>query len=406
MKYNVHTLDNGIRLIHLKTNNLVAHLGLLSGTGSRDEKDGEHGMAHLVEHMIFKGTKKRKAYHIISRLEDVGGEINAYTTKEDTCVYASFMKNDYARAIELLHDVMFHSIFPGKEIIREKEVIVDEINSCLDNPGEQIFDDFEEKVFYGHPIGRNILGTPASLDKIGMNQISRFVRENYATHEMVVCLVGNISFNMFIRTAEKYFGQVPERKGERTRAGISSYTPDDITIDKDTFQAHSIIGSRAYTLPDDRRLGLHLLNNILGGPGLKTRLNITLREKNGYSYHNESHYTPYTDTGVMTVYFSCDKTKLQRSRDVVLREFRKIRMNKLGTMQLSRAKKQLMGHIAISAENHESLMLSMAKSYLVFNKVDSLVEIQKKIDQITSEDLIDIANDILDEKKLSFLTYQ
>ncbi len=405
MNYSTHILSNGIRLIHLKTNSMIAHVGLLSGTGSRDEEEQEHGMAHLVEHMIFKGTRKRKAYHVISRLEDVGGEINAYTTKEETCVYASFMKHDYARALELLYDVMFNSVFPGKEIIREKEVIVDEINSCFDNPGELIFDDFEEMIFYGHPIGRNILGTPESLGKIGMNEISRFVRENYSTQEMVVCLVGNVPFNRFIKAAEKHFGQVLDKSRKRARSGISSYTPADTIIEKETFQAHSIIGSRAYTLPDERRLGLHLLNNILGGPGLKTRLNMTLREKNGYSYHSESHYTPYTDTGVMMVYFSCEKSKLERSRDAVLKEFRKISMNKLGTMQLSRARKQLMGIIAISAENHESLMLSMAKSYLVFDKVDSLAEISRQIDQITSEEIMEIANDILDKKNLSVLTY-
>jgi predicted Zn-dependent peptidase len=406
MQYDTHNLENGIRLIHLKTNNIVAHLGLLAGTGSRDEEEQEHGLAHLVEHLMFKGTKKRKAYHIISRLEDVGGELNAYTTKEDTCVYASFLKQDYIRAIELLHDVMFNSVFPGKEIEREKEVIADEINSYLDTPGEQIFDDFEDLVFSDHPIGRNILGTPASLNKIGMNQISRFVRDNYSTREIVVCLVGNIPFRRFIAAAEKYFGQVPAKSRTRSRIPISLYRPADIIVEKGTFHAHSIIGSRAYTLPDDRRLGLHLLNNILGGPGLKTRLNMTLREKNGYSYHTESHYTPYTDTGVMMVYYSCDKSKLRRSRDVVLREFRKMRREKLGTMQLTRAKKQLMGQIAISAENHESLMLSMVKSLLVFNRVDSLEEIREKIDRITPGEIIDIANDILAEEKLTVLTYQ
>ena len=405
MNYETHTLDNGIRLIHYRTGNLVAHLGLLVGTGSRDEEETEHGIAHLVEHMLFKGTRKRKAYHIISRLEDVGGEINAYTTKEETCIYASFMKNDYIRAVELLHDVMFNSVFPGKEITREKDVIIDEINSYLDNPGELIFDDFEEMLFNGHPISRNILGTPESLDKIGINQISRFVRENYSTSEIVVCLVGNIPLGRFIRTAEKTFGHVPGKDRTRKRSGISTNHPKKSIVEKGTFQAHSIIGSRAYTLPDERRLGLHLLNNILGGPGLKTRLNMTLREKNGYSYHTESHYTPYTDTGVMSVYFSCDKSKLERSRDVVLREFRKLRRDKLGSMQLSRAKKQLMGLLAISAENHENLMLNMAKSYLVFDKVDSLAEIGQKIDQISSEEIIEIAYDILDEKRLSILTY-
>jgi predicted Zn-dependent peptidase len=405
MNFETHTLENGIRLIQYRTGNLVAHLGLLAGTGSRDEEEAEHGLAHLVEHMIFKGTKKRKAYHIISRLEDVGGEINAYTTKEETCVYASFMKHDYARAVELLYDVMYNSVFPGKEIDREKQVIHDEINSYLDNPSELIFDDFEEMIFQGHPISRNILGTPGSLGNIDRNHISRFVRENYSTGEMILCLVGDIPFNRFIRMAEKYFGGVSQKERGRYRSGLTCYQPRESVVEKGTFQAHTIIGSRAYTLPDERRLGLHLLNNILGGPGLNTRLNMTLREKNGYSYHTESHYTPYTDTGVMSVYFSCDKSKLNRSRNVVLREFRKLRQDKLGSMQLTRAKKQLMGQVAISAENHESLMLSMAKSYMVFDKVDSLEEIGQKIEQITSEEILEIANDILNEKNLSILSY-
>ena len=405
MDYEVYQLANGIRLIHTRVPNLVAHMGLIMGTGSRDELELEHGMAHFFEHMVFKGTRKRKAYHILSRLEDVGGEINAYTTKEETCVYASFMKEDYARAMELLQDILFHSAFNEKEIGREKEVIIDEINSYFDSPGELIFDDFEEQLYTGQSIGRNILGSPKSLAGFNQEDLLRFVSNNYLSDEMVICSVGNISFPRLKKGIEKYFSQVPFKSRNQQRQGIRPYDPTSITLQKDTYQAHCIIGNLAYDLNDERRIGLHLLNNIIGGPGLNTRLNLSLREKNGYSYHTESHYSPYSDTGVLSVYFSSDKSKLEQSNKVVIREFSKLREKKLGTLQLSKAKRQLMGQIAISAENHETLMLSMAKSYLVYNKFDDLVEIGKKIDRITAEEILEIANEVLDNAKLSSLTF-
>ena len=405
MDYEVYQLANGIRLIHTRVPSLVAHLGVIMGTGSRDELDHEHGMAHFIEHMVFKGTRKRKAYHILSRLEDVGGEINAYTTKEETCVYASFMKEDYARAMELLQDILFHSAFSEKEIGREKEVIIDEINSYFDSPGELIFDDFEEQLYKGQSIGRNILGSPKSLAGFKQADLLRFVSNNYNSDEMVICSVGNISFPRLKKGIEKYFGQVPFKSRNHQRPGIRPYDPSSITLQKDTYQAHCIIGNLAFGLNDERRIGLHLLNNIIGGPGLNTRLNLSLREKNGYSYHTESHYSPYSDTGVLSVYFSSDKSKLKQSNKVVIREFSKLREKKLGTLQLSKAKRQLMGQIAISAENHETLMLSMAKSYLVYNKFDDLKEIGKKIDRITADEILEIANEVLDDAKLSSLIF-
>jgi predicted Zn-dependent peptidase len=403
MSYDTCTLNNGIRLIHTRIPNLVAHMGIIMGTGSRDELDHEHGMAHFVEHMVFKGTRKRKAYHILSRMEDVGGELNAYTTKEETCVYASFMREDYPRAMELLQDILFHSIFNEKEIGREKEVIIDEINSYFDSPGELIFDDFEEQLYRGQPIGRNILGSRESLSGFTKEDLLTFVRSHYQTDEMVICSVGDISFPRLRKGIEKYFGQVAFKTRNQKRTGILPYEPTNHTQYKDTYQAHCIIGNLAYDLNNERRLGLHLLNNILGGPGLNTRLNMTLREKNGYSYHTESHYSPYSDTGVLSVYFTGDK--LGRSKKLVMREFAKLREKKLGTLQLSRAKRQLLGQIAISAENHETLMLSMAKSYLVYNKFDDLAEIGHKIERITASEIQEIANEVLDEAKLSSLSY-
>jgi len=405
MDYEAFQLENGIRIVHHRVPNVIAHVGLIVNAGSRDETVQEHGAAHFIEHMVFKGTRKRKAYHILSRLEDVGGEINAYTTKEETCIYGSFMKEDYSRAMELLVDIIFNSSFPEREIKREKEVIIDEINSYLDSPGEQIFDDFEEQIYNGQSIGRNILGTPQSLEGLTRMSIIDFLENNYHTDQMVICSVGNITSARLLKLAEKYFGSIPGNKRLGKRNPIRNYTPSHVKVKKDTYQSHSIIGNTGYDLQHESRIGLHLLNNIIGGPGLNTRLNMSLREKNGYSYHTESHYSPYSDTGVISVYFSGDKSKLERSRKVVMREFARLRDQKLGTLQIHRAKRQLLGQIAISSENHETLMLSMAKSYLVYNKVDGLKEIEKKIQAITSGEIIGIANEILDEKQLSSLTY-
>ena len=405
MDYRAYRLDNGIRVVHQRVKGLIAHAGLLINTGSRDELENEHGIAHFIEHMVFKGTRKRKAYHILSRMEDVGGEINAYTTKEETCIYASFLKEDYSRALDLIRDIVFDSVFPEKEIRREKEVVIDEINSYLDNPGELIFDDFEDQVYNGEAIGRNILGTPSSLNRLNRNDLVSFVRSRYNTDEMVICVVGDIPPGRLNKAMMKHFGDIPANPRSEPRSTLGEYKPAHISLKKDTYQAHCIIGNTAYDLQHDRRLALHLLNNIIGGPGLNTRLNLSLREKNGYSYHNESHYSPYSDTGILSVYFTSDKSKLQQSRKVVMREFRKLRDHKLGTMQLHKAKKQLLGQIAISSENHETLMLSMAKSYLVYERIDSLEEIGQKIKNISSAEILDIANEILDEKTLSSLTF-
>ncbi|KPK82712.1 MAG: zinc protease [Bacteroides sp. SM23_62_1] len=405
MNYDTFTLDNGIRLVHLRTNSFVAHLALLVQTGSRDEDENEHGLAHLIEHLLFKGTKKRKAYHIISRLEDVGGELNAYTTKEETCIYASFLKEHFTRASELIHDIMFNSAFPQKEINREKYVIIDEINSYLDNPGELIFDEFEELLFTDHPLGRNILGTPESLESAGRTDILRFTGQNYATDEIVLCLIGNISFNRFKSIILRQFGDVPVKRRMKLRNPVKNISSGLVTRQKNTYQSHTIIGNTGYKIKDERRLALHLLNNILGGPGMNSRLNMALRERNGYSYHTESHYNSYTDTGVVYIYFSGDKSKLDRSKEIVFRELKKLRNNRLGDLQFVKAKRQLMGQIAISAEHHENLMLTMAKSYLIFNKVDSLEEIRRKIDAITTGQILEIANEILTENKLFCLTY-
>ena len=401
----IHEFKNGIRLVHKNVHSLVAHFAFIINTGSRDEEESEHGIAHFIEHAFFKGTSRRKAFHIISRLEDVGGEINAYTTKEETCLHTSFLKQDYERAIELIHDISFHSVFPEKEINKEKNIILDEILSYNDSPSELIFDDFEEQVYAGMPIGHNILGNEKNLERLGREDLFAFIDKNYATSDIVLSTVGDIEFSKLIHICEKYFGQEPAKERKRLRNKPDGYTPEFKTISKDTFQLHCIVGNLAYNIMDDRRAGMYLLTNILGGPGMKSRLNMSLREKKGYSYTVESHYTPYTDTGIFMVYFGCDKDKFNKSLKLVFKEFEYVRKNYLGNLQLSMAKKQLIGQLAINNELNEHLMLSIGKSLLVYGRVDSLEEITRKIEAVTSKELMDIANDILDRDKLSLLKY-
>ena len=402
----LNTLDNGIRLVHQPIPGLVAHCGLIINTGSRDETVPEHGIAHFIEHMLFKGTKKRKAYHILSRLEDVGGELNAYTTKEETAIHASFLKEDYERAIELISDIAFNSVFPEKEIEKEKDVVIEEINSYRDNPSELIFDDFEELIFSNQPIGRNILGTPESVKSVSQKKINDFISSNYNTQRMVFCSVGNISDEKILKLFKTHFADiVTEKRVERiNRTWL--YKPASVTKKMDTYQNHCIMGNLAYNLKDKRRMGMFLLNNILGGQGLNSRLNLSLREKNGLAYNVESSYNPYCDTGIFSIYFGTDNQYLDKSISIAVTELKKLRTAKLGTIQLSKAKNQIKGYLAREYENYESLMLSLGKSLLIFNKIDSIEELCKKIDAVTASELIETANDIFEPSKMSMLIYK
>jgi predicted Zn-dependent peptidase len=401
-----HTLDNGIRLVHQKIPGIVAHCGLIINAGSRDETESEHGIAHFIEHMLFKGTIKRKAYHILSRLEDVGGELNAYTTKEETALHASFMKEHYNRAIEIISDIAFNSVYPSREIEKEKEVVIEEINSYKDNPAELIFDDFEEQIFLNQPIGRNILGTFDTVRSFTQKNIFSFILNNYSTSQMVFCSVGNIPDEKIIRLFTKYFSDIPERviTPKTTKSWV--YKPTSVTRKMDTYQNHCIIGNVAYDLRDNKRMGMFLLNNILGGQGLNSRLNLSLREKNGFAYNVESSYNPYCDTGVFSIYFGTDSHNLEKSISIAEKELGKLRSVKLGTIQLSKAKNQIKGYLARGYENHESLMLSLGKSLLVFDKIDSIEDVCEKIDNVTSFEILDIANDIFEKSKLSTLIYK
>jgi predicted Zn-dependent peptidase len=402
----LHTLGNGIRLVHYRIPGMVAHCGLIINTGSRDETDSEHGMAHFIEHMLFKGTKKRKAYYILSRLEDTGGELNAYTSKEETAVHASFLKDDYERAIELISDITFNSVFPEKEMEKEKDVVIEEINSYLDNPAELIFDDFEELIFSNRPIGRNILGTPESVKSFSQKNILDFISNNFDTRQMVFCSVGNIPDEKILLLFKKYFADIVTTNHVERVNKSWSYEASSVIKKKDTFQNHCIIGNLAYDLKDSRRMGMFLLNNILGGQGLNSRLNMSLREKNGLAYNVESNYNPYNDTGIFSLYFGTDSQYLNKSISIAMAELNKLRTIKMGTKQLSKAKNQIKGYLARGYENHESLMLSLGKSLLVFNKIDTIEDLCRKIDAITASELLETANDIFEPAKLSTLIYK
>ena len=402
----LNTLGNGIRLVHHRIPGLVGHCGLMINVGSRNETNSEHGIAHFIEHVLFKGTKKRKAYHILSRLEDVGGELNAYTTKEETAIHASFLKEDYERAIELISDITFNSIFPEKEIEKEKDVIIEEINSYLDNPSELIFDDFEELIFSGQPIGRNILGTPESVKSFSKEMITNFISNNYNTNEIVFCSVGNISDEKILKLFTTYFSDIVTEQTVKRNDKTWLYKPASITKKKDTYQNHCIMGNVAYDLKDKRRMRLFLLNNILGGQGLNSRLNLSLREKNGFAYNVESSYNPYFDTGIFSIYFGTDSQYLDKSIAIAMTELKKLRTKKLGTIQLSKAKNQIKGYLARGYENHESLMLSLGKSLVVFDKIDSIEDLCSKIDNVTASELLETANDIFEPSQLSTLIYK
>jgi predicted Zn-dependent peptidase len=399
-------LKNGIRIIHQETNSPVSHFGVLINTGSRDEEVEEQGIAHFIEHVIFKGTQTRKAFHILNRIEDVGGELNAYTTKEETAVYATFLSEYYMRSMELISDILFNSTFPAKELEREKEVVIEEINSYKDSPSELIFDEFEEILFDGHPIARNILGTPELIKTFNKESILKFIAENYHTDQMVLSSVGNLSMAKLIRLAEKFFGHIPEKIRTRKRIGEYHYQPEKRIVQKDTFQAHCIIGNIAPDIFSPKRMQMVLLNNILGGQSMNSRLNMVLRERNGMAYNVESGYTGYFDTGEFSVYFGTDKENLDQALWLVNRELRKMKEVQMGIVQLSRAKKQMIGQLAISTEIREDLMLSIGKSLLFFNQVDPLEAIFKKIESIKSSDILEIANEIFDESQNSILIYQ
>ncbi len=405
MEYLSIDLPNGIRIVHKPVTAMVAHCGITINAGSRDELANEHGLAHFIEHTIFKGTKKRHSHHVLSYMENVGGEINAYTTKEETCIYGSFTHNHYERWFNLLSDIIFNSTFPERELEKEKEIIIDEINSYKDNPSEQIYDDFEDLIFRGHPLGRGILGTPQKLKSFTRESILGFMERHYLLSEMVISSVGQIPFNKLILLVEKYFGQVETSHKGQVRKRVEGYVVENKMVKRRNHQSHCIIGGTAFEATHAKKTALILLNNVLGGPGLNSRLNLSVREKNGYCYNIDSHYHPFTDTGIFCIYFGTDADYLEKTLDLVHKELKKFRQFTLGTLQLKRAKQQLLGQVAISLESNLNEMLSLGKSTLIYNRIDTIEEINRKIEAVTAKELLEVANEIFDPHRLSVLSY-
>lgn len=406
MDHQVFTLSNGIRILLKPAKSAIAHCCLIINAGSRDEDKGEPGLAHFIEHLLFKGTVKRNTNQILNRLEIVGGDLNAYTTKEYTCLQASFLKGHLERAMELLQDIAFFSTFPEEEMAKEKEVILDEIASYEDQPEEAINDDFESLLFVGHTLGENVLGTPDSVKMFTRQHLLDFIGSNYNTHEIIFAVSGSYQPAKVLKLAEKYFGIIPENNHSKNRVAPLPNLKSVLKVKKPINQAHCMLGSRAYGQYEEQKTGLLLLNNLLGGTGMSSRLNLEIREKHGIAYTIESNYSPLSDTGLFAIYFGTDTEKISKTLKLIEKELKKLRENKLGIIQLAQAKQRFIGQIALGEENRMGVLISMAKSLLDYNRIDSLKEVFYKINKVTADDLITISNDIFSQDKLSMLLFE
>lgn len=406
IQYNIHTLSNGLRIIHEPSSSKVAYCGFAVDAGTRDEAENEQGMAHFVEHLIFKGTRKRKAWHILNRMENVGGDLNAYTNKEETVIYSAFLTEHFGRALELLADIVFHSTFPQNEIEKETEVIIDEIQSYEDTPSELIFDDFEDMIFRNHPLGRNILGRPDLLKKFRSEDAMAFTSRFYQPSNMVFFVLGDFNFQKIVRQVEKLLVDLPLVTVENQRTIPPLYVPEQLVVHKETHQAHVMIGSRGYNAYDDKRTALYLLNNILGGPGMNSRLNVSLRERRGLVYTVESNLTSYTDTGAFCIYFGTDPEDVDTCLKLTYKELKRMRDVKMTSSQLMAAKKQLIGQIGVASDNNENNALGMAKTFLHYNKYESSESVFRRIEALTAEGLLEVANEMFAEEYLSTLIYR
>ena len=400
-----YTLPNGIRCILKRVRSAVAHCALTVNTGSRDELPSEYGLAHLLEHSFFKGTTHRKSYHINCRLENLGGELNAYTTKEETVIHTTTLKSDAAKAVELIADIVFHSVFPQKEIDRENTMIIDEINSYKDTPSERIFDDFEDMVFAGTSLGHNILGKKGSLMKFTRDDLLRFIGRTYNTDQMVFSMIGNISEKRFTELCNRYLGETASHPRTFERDRTDRYVPMTRTLHRSSHQAHCIIGNQAYSLREEKRIPLSLLTNLLGGPSANSLLNLVVRERNGLSYTIEAGFTPLSDTGISTIYFGTDRDKVDLCIELVNNELEKIKRGEISPRLLNMAKKQFIGQMAIAMENNEGYMLSAARNYLYYNRVETIDSIRRKIREVSLDDLTEVAQTVFGGN-LSTLIYK
>ena len=416
MKYNTYTLDNGLRIIHLPSDSKVVYCGYQINAGTRDEEPGEEGLAHFCEHVTFKGTERRKAWHILNCLESVGGDLNAYTNKEGTVYYAAILKEHIARAVDLLSDIVFHSTYPQQEIDKEVEVICDEIESYNDSPAELIYDEFENILFKGNSLGHNILGTAEQVRKFTTEDALRFTRKLYRPDNAVFFAYGDIDFKKLVTLLKRSVGseelrvkneEFNSREEERMK-GEESNSPKGQTIvmEKHTHQAHVMIGTQAYDVNDDRRMPLYLLNNILGGPGMNAKLNLALREHNGLVYTVESTMVAYGDTGTWNIYFGCDEHDVKRCLRLVRKELDKFIEKPLSDAQLRAAKKQIKGQIGVACDNRENFALDFGKSFLHYGWEKNVDRLYEQVDAITAQQMQAVAQELFDEHRLTTLIFK
>ncbi len=408
-KYNTHTLSNGLRVIHLPSDSQVVYCGLEIAAGTRNERPGEEGLAHFCEHVTFKGTARRRAWHILNCLESVGGELNAFTNKEDTVFYAAILKEHLPRAVDVLTDIVLHSTYPEHEIEKEKAVVCDEIESYNDSPSELIFDEFENILFAGHPLGHNILGTKGQVMGYSSADARRFTTEHYRPDNMIFFAYGDIDFPRLVRLLEKNYtpSSLSPTPSTIHSAPFTLTPPPTTPIIRrlHTHQTHVIVGHRAYSIHDERRMPLYLLNNMLGGPGMNARLNLSLRERNALVYTVESTMVSYADTGMWCVYFGCDEHDTERCLHLVRRELNQFMQHPLSDNQLNAAKKQIKGQIGVACDNREQFALDFGKSFLHYGWEKDITSLYEHIDAITPAQIQQVAQEIFDEKALTTLIY-
>ena len=422
MKYNTYTLDNGLRIIHLPSDSKVVYCGYQINAGTRNEEPGEEGLAHFCEHVTFKGTERRKAWHILNCLESVGGDLNAYTNKEGTVYYSAILKEHIARAVDLLTDIVFHSVYPQTEIDKEVEVICDEIESYNDSPAELIYDEFENIIFKGSPLGHNILGTAEQVRSFKTEDALRFTRKLYRPDNAIFFAYGDIDFKKLVRLLKKSFLSEERRvKSEKFNSPEAqaqfniqhstfntqhSFEGQTIVMQKNTHQAHVMIGTRAYDVNDDRRMPLYLLNNMLGGPGMNAKLNLALREHNGLVYTVESTMVAYGDTGVWSIYFGCDEHDVKRCLRLVRKELDKFMQKPLSEAQLKAAKKQIKGQVGVACDNRENFALDFGKSFLHYGWEKNVDRLYEQVDEITAEQIQAVAQELFDKDRLTTLIFR
>ena len=408
MNYNTHTLANGLRIIHLPSASPVVYCGYGICAGTRDERPGEEGLAHFCEHATFKGTSRRNSLQVLNRLERVGGDLNAFTNKEDTVFYSAILREHLPRAVDLLTDIVFHSTYPQAELDKEIEVICDEIECYNDSPAELIYDEFDNIIFAGHPLGHNILGTSERLRGYTTDDAIGFTSRFYRPENAVFFSYGNIDFGRLVTLLERATSDFPDHApllNTSCEAPLPPATAHELVMNRGTHQAHVMIGRRAYDVHDDRRMALYLLNNIVGGPAMNALLNIALRERNGLVYTVDSSMVSYSDTGLWCVYFGCDPKDVARCRRLVTRELDKMASKPLSAARLAAAKRQIKGQIGVACDNRESFALDFSKNYLHSGREKDIPRLMEKIDELTPEDLQDVAREIFDPGTITTLMF-